>query len=156
MRKQWSLFPKLLSSFGSLFLVGLMLVGVLPFSLVYLFEAWNLGVGSCRGRIMWRSSFVGTLWVIWKERNSRHFQDKATNEALLRDKIKHLVASWVYPLDSLRGLPVDMIQRNWKDVPTTSPDSGRSYSQMERSANSILFGFRLHASFVIVYFSYTV
>ena len=37
---------------------------VLPFNLVHLFEAWNLVVGSCRGHIMWRSSFVATLWVI--------------------------------------------------------------------------------------------
>ena len=77
--------------------------GVLPFSLVHLFEAWNMGAGSCRGCTMWESSFVATLRVIWKERNNRCYQ--VTNVALLRDKIKHLVAYWVSPFDSFQSLP---------------------------------------------------
>ena len=94
--------------------------GVLPFSLFHLFEVWNLGVSSCRGRIMWRCSFVATLWVIWKERDNRCFQDKATNEILLRDKIKHLVASWAFPLASFRGFMMDMIWRKWKEMSCSS------------------------------------
>ena len=95
--------------------------GVLPSTLSQLFDVWNLGVGSCRGRIMWRSLFVATLWMIWKERNNRCFQDKSTNQVLLTDKIKYLVASRVSPLAPFRDFMMDMIQRNWKEVSCSSP-----------------------------------
>lgn len=42
--------------------------GVFPAHFSQLFEIWMLGVGSTRGRIMWRTSFLATIWVIWQER----------------------------------------------------------------------------------------
>lgn len=39
----------------------------LPCSLQHLFEAWKMCVGSARGKIMWRPSFLAVLWVFLKE-----------------------------------------------------------------------------------------
>ena len=59
-----------------------------------------LGVGSTRGRIVWRTSFLATIWVIWQERNNRCFKDKSLAEDRLSDEIIYLIASWVSPLHS--------------------------------------------------------
>ena len=62
-----------------------------------------MGVGHSRGRILWRTSFVVTIWVIWQERNNRCFNDKSLAEDFLRDKVKFRTASWASPLPSVKG-----------------------------------------------------
>ena len=97
--------------------------GVLPAHFTQLFEAWKLGMGSRRGRIMWKTSFLATIWVIWKERNNPCFKDRTLARDFPRDKVKYLIASWASPLPSFQGLFVDIILRNWKEVAFSSPAS---------------------------------
>ena len=52
---------------------------VFPRSISQLFEAWKMTVGSWRGRIMWKLSFLPTLWAIGKERNIRCFEGKVAS-----------------------------------------------------------------------------
>eukprot|EP00268_Persea_americana_P051206 TRINITY_DN5634_c0_g1_i2.p1 TRINITY_DN5634_c0_g1~~TRINITY_DN5634_c0_g1_i2.p1 ORF type:complete len:237 (-),score=29.60 TRINITY_DN5634_c0_g1_i2:1636-2346(-) len=98
--------------------------GVLPAHFSQLFEIWMLRVRSTGGRILWRTYFLATIWVISQERNNRSFKDKSLAEDRLRDKIKYLTTSWVSHLPSFKGISVDVVLRNWKEVAfslTTSP-----------------------------------
>lgn len=89
----------------------------------HLFVVWKLGVGPSRGRILWRTSFVAIIWVIWQERNNRCFNDNSLAEGLLSDKVKFPNASWASPLPSFKGISVVVILRNWKEVAFSSPAS---------------------------------
>eukprot|EP00268_Persea_americana_P013064 TRINITY_DN15690_c0_g1_i1.p1 TRINITY_DN15690_c0_g1~~TRINITY_DN15690_c0_g1_i1.p1 ORF type:complete len:100 (-),score=15.94 TRINITY_DN15690_c0_g1_i1:254-553(-) len=42
--------------------------GPLPSSFSALYEFWGLGVGSIRGRLLWKLSFLAAIWSVWKER----------------------------------------------------------------------------------------
>lgn len=80
------------------------------------YEAWKMGVGFQRGRIMWKVTFLATIWTIWKERNMQCFEGKSSNEVLLVDKVNFLVASWITPLPRFQDIPIAAILRNWKKV----------------------------------------
>ena len=59
---------------------------------------------------------MAIIWVIWQERNNRCFNDNSLAEDLLRDKVKFLAASWAFPLPSFKGISVEVILRDWKEV----------------------------------------
>lgn len=81
-----------------------------------LFKEWYLLPGSVKGRIMWRSSFLVIIWTIWREWNSRCFDNKHSDIGALCDKVKFLVAAWVIILPQFRGSSMDMITHNCKEV----------------------------------------
>ena len=64
---------------------------------LHLFESWKMDVGSQRGRIMWKVSFMAIIWVIWKEHSAWCFQGKVTMRGDLVEKVYFLVSSWVSP-----------------------------------------------------------
>ena len=68
---------------------------VLPHALPELFQAWKAPIGDPRGKVMWWLSFFVVIWTIWKERNLRCFEGIASNESMLVEKSKFLVALWV-------------------------------------------------------------
>lgn len=37
-----------------------------PRTIIDLFAAWNQFLGSPKGKIMWRLSFVAIIWALWK------------------------------------------------------------------------------------------
>lgn len=80
------------------------------------FEAWKLASFSKRAKIMRESSFHAAIWGIWKERNARCFNGKSIRLEALIDKIKFLVASWISILPIFRGVSVNIIMWDWRDV----------------------------------------
>lgn len=48
-----------------------------------------MGGGFQRGRIMWKVSFLATVWTIWGKRNMQFLQGKSSNE-LFQDKVKSI------------------------------------------------------------------
>lgn len=92
--------------------------------LVLCFEVWRLGVGPKRRRTMWKLAFLAAIWTIWKESNARCFEGKSSDDLVLREKVKLLVAHWVTPLPYFNGILVNSIVNNWKEVAFfTSPPS---------------------------------
>ena len=61
---------------------------------------------------MWNLSFFAKIWTIWKERNLRCFEGKSSAVDKLPDKVKHLVATWVSPLPTFKGISVNTIMHN--------------------------------------------
>lgn len=62
--------------------------GVLPNSLIELFQAWKAPLGYPRGKEMWRLTFLVVIWTTWKERNSRCFERISSKESSLVEKTK--------------------------------------------------------------------
>ena len=59
---------------------------------------------------------MANIWTIWKERNLRCFECKYSEVDKLPDKVKYLVATWVSPLHTFKGILVNTIMHNWKEV----------------------------------------
>lgn len=74
--------------------LGFFFIGVCRFQILrfQLYEVCKMGGGFQRGRIMWKVSFLATVWTIWGKRNMQFLQGKSSNELLLVDKVKFLVA----------------------------------------------------------------
>ena len=80
-----------------------------------------MGVGSARGKIMWKTSFLAVIWTLWKERNSMCFKGLSSSKEAMAFKVKYLVASWVFVLPNFLGYSIDDISRCWKEVAFTHP-----------------------------------
>ena len=48
---------------------------------------------SKRGIVLWQTACIALIWVVWRERNARIFEDKARNLENLWDTI-HFLASF--------------------------------------------------------------
>lgn len=85
------------------------------------YQAWSIGVGSARGKIMWKSSFMAVKFTLWKERNSRCFNRVSSSKEAIAFKVEFLVASWVSVLPIFRGYSIDDITICWKEVAFSCP-----------------------------------
>lgn len=90
--------------------------GLLPNTLVQLYEAWKMGVGCQRGRKMWKVSFLATIRNIWNERNRHCTEGRSTIELMLADKVNFHVSSWIAVVPRFQDLPIATILSNWKEV----------------------------------------
>ena len=72
---------------------------------------------------MWKLSFLAEVWSIWiwKERNRKCFEGSSSNDNQLREKIKHLVATWASCLPHFKGISANSILHNWKEVSFSYP-----------------------------------
>lgn len=63
-------------------------------------------LGSSSRRVTWRSSFLVTILIIWKERNHGCFEGKLSSMEALIDGMRFFIASWVssYSFPLLRYL----------------------------------------------------
>lgn len=85
---------------------------ILLHTILGLFKAWNLTSYSGKGKMMLKSPFLGVLWIIWKERNSRCFNGKALDVESLSDKLRFNVASWLAFRPQFHDTTIDMIVHN--------------------------------------------
>ena len=47
---------------------------------------------SKRGIVLWQVACIALIWVVWRERNARIFEDKTRNSEHLWDSIHFLVS----------------------------------------------------------------
>ena len=97
----------------------------IPHSLLSLLAFWTLGVESKRERIMRSVSFLATIWSIWKERNFVCYEGGSTDVNILVEKVKYLVALWVSSNPLFKGISVNSIIHNWKEVAFSHPQQTR-------------------------------
>ena len=72
------------------------------------------GFGSSkRGIILWQAACIALLWVVWRERNARIFEDKSRNSENLWDMIHFLASLWVSCSKVFKGIPLNMIHLDW-------------------------------------------
>ncbi|RVW90400.1 Transposon TX1 uncharacterized 149 kDa protein [Vitis vinifera] len=62
------------------------------------------GFGSSkRGVVLWQDACIALMWVVWRERNARIFEDKARNSGFLWDSIRFLASLWAFCSKVLKG-----------------------------------------------------
>ncbi|RVW76404.1 Molybdopterin biosynthesis protein CNX1 [Vitis vinifera] len=69
------------------------------------------GFGSSkRGIVLWQNACIALMWVVWRERNARIFEDKARNSEYLWDSICFLTSFWAFCSKVFKGIPLNMLQ----------------------------------------------
>ncbi|RVW71545.1 hypothetical protein CK203_048002 [Vitis vinifera] len=61
---------------------------------------------SKRGVILWQNTSIALIWVVWRERNARIFEDKARNAGNLWDSIHFLASLWAFCSAGFKGTPL--------------------------------------------------
>ncbi|RVW77759.1 putative ribonuclease H protein [Vitis vinifera] len=62
-----------------------------------------------RGNSMAKRS-IALIWVVWRERNARIFEDKARNAGNLWDSIHFLASLWAFCSAGFKGTPLNVLQ----------------------------------------------
>ncbi|KAJ9671310.1 hypothetical protein PVL29_025144 [Vitis rotundifolia] len=90
---------------------------VTPRSIVDMMSIKFDGFGaSKRGRVLWQAASTAIIWVVWKERNARIFEDRARNSENLWDSIVFLASLWAFCSKAFKGTPLNVLQLNWLAV----------------------------------------
>ena len=72
------------------------------------------GFGSSkRGIVLWQTACIALLWVVWRERNARIFEDKTRNSENLWDMIHFLASLWDFCSKVFKGIPLNVIHLDW-------------------------------------------
>ncbi|KAJ9680550.1 hypothetical protein PVL29_019769 [Vitis rotundifolia] len=68
---------------------------------------------SKRGIVLWQNACIALMWVVWRERNARIFEDKARNAEYLWDSICFLTSFWAFCSKVFKGIPFNILQLDW-------------------------------------------
>ena len=71
---------------------------------------------SKRGIVLWQNACIALIWVVWRERNARIFEDKVRNSKNLWDSIHFLASLWAYCSTVFKGIPLNVLQIDWLAV----------------------------------------
>ena len=56
---------------------------------------------------------IAIIWVVWRERNARIFEDKTRNSENLWDAIHFLTSLWAFCSKVFTGTPLIVLQLDW-------------------------------------------
>ncbi|RVW34900.1 putative ribonuclease H protein [Vitis vinifera] len=79
---------------------------------------------SKRGVILWQNASIALIWVVWRERNVRIFEDKARNSGNLWDSIHFLASFWAFCSAGFKGTPLNVLQLDWLSVCSSNSSNG--------------------------------
>ncbi|RVW53508.1 Transposon TX1 uncharacterized 149 kDa protein [Vitis vinifera] len=71
---------------------------------------------SKRGMVLWQNACIALIWLVWRERNVRMFEDKARNSENLWDSIHFLAPLWALCSAVFKGIPLNVLQLDWLAV----------------------------------------
>ena len=71
---------------------------------------------SKRGIVLWQAACIALIWVVWRERNARIFQDKTRNSKNLWDSIHFLASLQAFCSKVFKGIPLNVLQLDWLAV----------------------------------------
>ncbi|RVW98432.1 Cation-chloride cotransporter 1 [Vitis vinifera] len=64
---------------------------------------------SKRGLVLWQNACIALIWVVWRERNARIFEDKARNSENLWDSIHFIASFWAFCSAGFKGIPLTLL-----------------------------------------------
>ena len=73
---------------------------------------------SFRGRAVWRIVCLSLLWIVWKERNARIFENTWRMSDSLWDLLHFFVSFWAYCTYTFKPYPLSVIQLSWLSIRT--------------------------------------
>ena len=53
---------------------------------------------------------IALIWVVWRERNARIFEDKTRNSENLWDFIHFIASFWAFCSTGFKGIPLNILQ----------------------------------------------
>ena len=68
---------------------------------------------SKRGIVLWQAASIALIWVVWRKRNARIFEDKVRNSEYLWDFIHFLASLWAFCSKVFKGIPLNVLQLDW-------------------------------------------
>ena len=68
---------------------------------------------SKRGLVLWQNACIALIWVVWRERNVRIFEDKTRNSENLWDSIHFIASFWAFCSAGFKGIPLNVLQLDW-------------------------------------------
>ena len=71
---------------------------------------------SKRGIVLWQNACIALIWVVWRKRNARIFEDKTRNLENLWDFIHFLASLWAFCSMVFKGIPLNVLQLDWLAV----------------------------------------
>ena len=75
------------------------------------------GLGnSIRGKMLWHVACITVLWVVWRERHTRIFEEKCRTEGMLWDLFHCYSSFWASCTLAFRGIPLIVILLSWLSV----------------------------------------
>ena len=87
---------------------------VLPMSISDMLSINYNGFGLSKGgTVLWQATCIAIIWVVWRERNARIFEDKARNSENLWDSIHFLASLWAFCSKVFKGTPLIVLQLDW-------------------------------------------
>ncbi|KAM7489997.1 hypothetical protein LguiA_032918 [Lonicera macranthoides] len=66
-----------------------------------------------KSKTLWRSSCMAVVWCVWRERNSRLFDDKEANNEEVWQRVKATASLWAYSSKVFGALSLSDIARDW-------------------------------------------
>ena len=79
---------------------------------------------SKRGVILWQNACIALIWVVWRERNVKIFEDKVRNSENLWDSIHLLASFWAFCSAGFKGIPLNVLQLDWLAVCRSNSSNG--------------------------------
>ena len=67
---------------------------------------------SKRGIVLWQTACIALIWIVWRERNVRIFEDKARSSENIWDSI-HFLAFWAFCSMGFKGILLNVLQLDW-------------------------------------------
>ena len=71
---------------------------------------------SKRGMVLWQNACIALIWVVWRERNVRIFEDIARNSENLWDSIHFLASLRAFCSVVFKGISLNVLQLDWLAV----------------------------------------
>ena len=73
---------------------------------------------SARGKIVWKMACLILLWIVWRERNVKIFEDTSKMPEMMWDLLHFYVSFWAYRIDIFKPYPLSVIQLSWLSICT--------------------------------------
>ena len=83
----------------------------------WIFLLWVLGI-QLKGKTLLRIACLTLIWMVWRERNVRIFEDKWRTFETLWELFHFFTSLWASCTDDFKGIPLNIIQLSWLSVCT--------------------------------------
>ena len=73
---------------------------------------------SIKYKTLWRIACLALLWIVWRERNTRIFEDTWKMLEIMWDLLHFLVSFWAYCTNIFKSYLLSVIQLSWLSICT--------------------------------------
>ena len=71
---------------------------------------------SIKGKTLWQITCLTILWIVWRQKHARIFEEKWRTEKMLLDLLHFYSSLWTSYTIAFKGILLNVIQLNWLSV----------------------------------------